>query len=378
MKKILIINAYYYPGWRSGGPQQTIMNIVDVFGKHSNIHILTHNHDMGKQTPYSNINYDEWINVGNAKVYYSRKESFSFEFLKKIVKDFDIVYLCGPYCDYSYKVLMLNRIKLIKAKVILAPMGSFSKGALSNKQLKKKIFWYFFKFLGLYKNVIWSFTSEIEKNDAETCVGKSRIFDYYIAEDIPRRYVDLSKKKNIQKEPGDLKIIFLSRICSMKNLLQAIEIVSKLKGNITFDIYGTKEDSDYWNKCETKLLSLNSSTKWNYCGTVKSEDVINVFLQYEVFLFPTMGENYGHVIYESLIAGCIPLISDRTPWNKLEDNECGHAISLENIKEYISCVQKYVDMDKKQISVQCNNAMKYAEYKYQQSIKFSGYKDIFS
>ena len=196
MKKILIINAYYYPGWRSGGPQQTIMNIVDVFGKHSNIHILTHNHDMGKQTPYSNINYDEWINVGNAKVYYSRKESFSFEFLKKIVKDFDIVYLCGPYCDYSYKVLMLNRIKLIKAKVILAPMGSFSKGALSNKQLKKKIFWYFFKFLGLYKNVIWSFTSEIEKNDAETCVGKSRIFDYYIAEDIPRRYVDLSKKKN--------------------------------------------------------------------------------------------------------------------------------------------------------------------------------------
>ena len=55
MKKVLIINAYYYPGWRSGGPQQTIMNIVDVFGSQSQIYILTHNHDMGEQVPYPDI-----------------------------------------------------------------------------------------------------------------------------------------------------------------------------------------------------------------------------------------------------------------------------------------------------------------------------------
>ena len=80
MKKILIVNAYYYPGWRSGGPQQTIMNIVEVFGSQNQIHILTHNHDMGEKEPYPNICYDGWTDEGKAKVYYSIKEKYTITF----------------------------------------------------------------------------------------------------------------------------------------------------------------------------------------------------------------------------------------------------------------------------------------------------------
>lgn len=376
MKKILIVNACYYPGWRSGGPQQTIMNIVDVFGSQSQIHILTHNHDMGEQEPYPNICYDEWVEVGNAKVYYSSNENFSMNFLREMVDKFDLVYLCGPYCDYSYKVLLLNRMKRVKAKVVLAPMGSFSKGALSHKQFKKKVYWTVFKLLGLYKNIMWSFTSEMEKIEAAACIGKVYTCNYYIAEDLPRRYVSLLENKNIHKNPGELKIIFLSRICPQKNLLQAIEIVAELKGNIQFDIYGPKEDKDYWKRCEKKLTTLRSTIKWNYLGAVPSENVVNTFLQYDVFLLPTMGENFGHVIYEALMAGCIPLISDRTPWNTLEENFCGYSTPLENTEQYINRVQSYVNMDELQLSEQSYYAMKYAEKKYKESVQSSGYYKI--
>ncbi len=376
MKKILIINAYYYPGWRSGGPQQTIMNIAEVFGKQSQIHILTHNHDMGEQEPYPGISYDKWTDVGNAKVYYSSSESFSMQFLCEMANQFDLVYLCGPYCEYSYKVLLLNRAKRIKAKVVLASMGSFSKGALSHKQSKKKVFWAAFKLLGLYKNIMWSFTSEMEKNEAAVCLGKACTCRYYIAEALRRRYVDLTEKKKTNKETGELKIVFLSRICPQKNLIQAIDIVSKLNGQIQFDIYGTKEDQEYWNKCEKELNLLGSSVKWNYLGAVMPDNVVDTFLQYDVFLFPTMGENFGHVVYEALMAGCIPLISDRTPWNNLEKNVCGYSTPLENNEEYISRVQQYVDMDTLQLSKQSYNAMKYAEKKYHESIELSGYSKI--
>lgn len=377
MKKILIVNAYYYPGWRSGGPQQTIMNIVDVFGSQSQIYILTHNHDMGEQEPYPNICYDEWTDVGNAKVYYSSSESFTMSFLREMVDQFDLVYLCGPYCDYSYKVLLLNRMKRIKAKVVLASMGSFSKGALSHKQFKKKVFWTVFKLLRLYKNIMWSFTSDMEKTEAAACIGKVCTCNYYIAEDLPRRYVDLSEKKRIRKQNGELKIVFLSRICPQKNLIQAIEIVSKLNGNIQFDIFGTKEDLDYWKRCEKELTSLSSSVKWNYIGAIPSDNVVSTFLQYDVFLLPTMGENFCHVVYEALMAGCIPLISDRTPWNNLEENACGYATPLENIEQYIQRVQHYVNMDDLQLSKQSLNAMKYAEKRYKESVQLSGYYKIF-
>lgn len=377
MKKILIVNPYYYPGWRSGGPQQTIMNVVEEFGTVANLYILTHNHDMGIDEPYPNIRYDTWIKVGNAKVYYGSSKHFSLEFLSEISNRFELIYICGPYYEESYKLLWLKRIGKVQSKIVLAPMGSFSAGALSHKSKKKWMFWRFSCALGLFKNISWSFTSEIEKKEATACIGKKSIMEYYIAEDLPKKYVDYSVQNMKEKLPGNLKIVFLSRICPQKNLLQAIEIVSKLHGNIQFDIFGTQEDKEYWKCCEKQLASLSSAIRWNYMGAVPAENVVNIFLQYDVFLFPTFGENFGHVIYEALMAGCIPLISDRTPWNNLEENACGYAIPLEDEKAYVRCVQSFVDMNKDDISRMSLNAMKYAEKKYNESVRTSGYYKIF-
>lgn len=373
MKKLLFINQYYYPGWRSGGPQQSIMNFVDVFGDKCDIYILTHNHDMGEMIPYPDIEYDKWVRVGKSNVYYSSTDSYTWKFLEKMISQFDLVYLCEPYQEHSYKALILNRMGKIKVPVILAPMGCFSMGALSHKSLKKHCFWRAFLILGLYKNITWSFTSDMEKQEAAKCIGRKKVRNYFIAEDLPKAYIDFSGKKNTEKKKGALKIIFLSRICPKKNLEQAIKIVSHLNGDIQFDIYGTKEDLDYWEKCEKILESMPENIRWNYYGAVPADQVVNKYLEYDIFLFPTKGENFGHVIYESLMGGCIPLISDRTPWNNLEEQECGEAYSLDNMDEYVAAVQKYVDYDSEKMKERSDNAMNYARQKYEDSVKKSGY-----
>lgn len=377
MKKVLVLNPYYFPGWRSGGPQQTIMNIVDVFGKDVDIHILTHNHDMGVAEPYPDTEYDTWVCVGDAKVYYSSSEHFELGFLEKTANRFDLVYVCGPYYEESYKLLWLNRLGKIKPEVVLAPMGSFSTGALAQKHLKKKLFWTVLCTMGLLKNIAWSFTSNIEVNEAEACVGKKWVRKYYIAEDLPKRFVDYSQQKNIRKPVGSLKIIFLSRICPKKNLLQAISIVSRLEGTIQFDVYGTREDEEYWIQCEEALRKLPTNITWRYCGEVPAENVITTFLKYDVFLFPTLGENFGHVIYEALVAGCVPLISNRTPWLDLKEFLCGASMALEDEDAYVDCVQRFVDMSTSDIETVSTNAIRYAQKKYDMSIRKSGYREIF-
>ncbi len=376
MKKILIVNPFYFPGWRSGGPQQTIMNVVDVLGTEADFYILTHNHDMGVDEPYPNIKYDSWVKVGNAKVYYGSTEHFSLDFLGEMANQFELIYICGPYYEESYKLLWLKRIGKLKSKTVLAPMGSFSEGALSHKSKKKWVFWTAFRALGLFKNISWSFTSEMERNEATACIGKKSIAEYYIAEDLPKKYVDFSMQKKQEKVPGKLKIVFLSRICPQKNLLQAISIVSKLKGTIQFDIYGTKEDKEYWERCEKTLHTMPSNIKWRYCDAVPSNQVIPTFLEYDIFLLPTLGENFGHVIYEALVAGCIPVISNRTPWAELRECSCGYTIPLENETAYVQCIQNFVDMDKEYIAKHSLNAMKYAEKKYSESVRTSGYYKI--
>ena len=52
MAKVLFLNPCYYPGFRSGGPQRTVMNIADAFGDKKDIYILTLNRDMGCAESY--------------------------------------------------------------------------------------------------------------------------------------------------------------------------------------------------------------------------------------------------------------------------------------------------------------------------------------
>ena len=78
MKKILIFNAFYWPGFKSGGPQQTIMNLVDTFGDKAQFFVITQNHDYISAEVYTEVKSDVWNKVGKAQVFYSSSLSFSF------------------------------------------------------------------------------------------------------------------------------------------------------------------------------------------------------------------------------------------------------------------------------------------------------------
>jgi glycosyltransferase involved in cell wall biosynthesis len=39
--------------------------------------------------------------------------------------------------------------------------------------------------------------------------------------------------------------------------------------------------------------------------------------EYDFFVLPTIGENFGYVFLEALAAGCPLITSDRTPWTTL-------------------------------------------------------------
>ena len=65
-----------------------------------------------------------------------------------------------------------------------------------------------------------------------------------------------------------------------------------------------------------------------YMGIVKHERVGEVFAEHDLFLLPSLGENYSHVTCEALSAGCPVLISDRTPWRNLQQKGVGWDVPL--------------------------------------------------
>ncbi len=367
MKKILILMGHYLPGYKDGGPLRTIANVVETLGDDYNFYIACYDRDHGDSTAYANIQKNSWNQVGKAKVWYVKPGGFSNKLLIDLSEGMDLIYLCSFYDDYGYKVLFLRKKKKIVIPVALASMGVFSKQALEQKALKKKVFISGCKMLGLFKNICWSVTSQLEAQDVQKRIGK---IDYIVAEDLPR-----SNVPGIKNEHGNKNICFLSRICAHKGLDIAIDalIAAKLK-NINFTIYGPIQEKEYWENCRRKLES--AVFNWTYGGDVSSEKVQEVLAKQDILILPTKSENYGHVIFEALSVGCIPIISNRTPWTELESRSAGYIVSL-NPEEFRKAIIAFYNLSNQERNIRANCAVQLALDKVEQVNKHTGYRDIF-
>lgn len=374
MKSILILTGRYLPGFKDGGPVRSIVNLVDAFGDKYDIRIMCTDRDHGDTESYPDVSVYSYNDVGNAKVFYVPPKGFALSLIKNLSDEVDVLYCCGPYNDYAINAMFLNKKKKLHCPLVIAPMGSFSPQAYAIKGAKKRLFIKLFKLLGMFKNVIWSVTSEREDKELRDVLGDK--IKTIIAEDLPRK--SLLEHVHV-KENNNLKLIFLSRISPKKNLLFAAKALKDVPENIhiDFDIYGNMEDPDYYSQCEKALKELPKNVSWEYKGLADSEAVPKIWTEYDAFLFPTMGENYGHVIAEALSSGCIPIISDQTPWMDLNENHCGKVIPLENQKGFTDAVTELALCSPEEMKEYSEAALKYIAKHNEESIKNSGYLKIF-
>ena len=124
----------------------------------------------------------------------------------------------------------------------------------------------------------------------------------------------------------------------------------------------------------SKVLIVNSYYLPGYRSGRPQQTVQNIC---DVFGIPTMRENFGHVIYEALAGGCLPVIFDTTPRKDFGEKQCGNVIKLDDINKFRVVIQAYLDMSSEELLKMKMNAVDYAERKYKKSIETSGYKAIF-
>ena len=88
-----------------------------------------------------------------------------------------------------------------------------------------------------------------------------------------------------------------------------------------------------------------------------------MFSQYDAFLFPTLSENYGHVIVEAITSGCFVILSkDTTPWNDLDHNG-GFLNQLDEQDKWRESIQYIIDMGAEEYHNISNRLGKYTSQK---------------
>ncbi|MEJ8801764.1 glycosyltransferase family 4 protein [Pontibacter sp. H249] len=362
--EVLICIDWFLPGYRAGGPIKSVANIVNSLKGSFNFSIVCGNTDFGDDTPYDGIKSNCWIQVSGYRVMYLDREHQSLKQFREILKStkYDVLYLNSLFSTrFTFFPLLAHKLSANKAKVVLAPRGMLGEGALALKKQKKKIFLSFVKATGLFKNVVWHASTIYEVNEIRVVFGANTQVE--IATNISTAISDTFNPK--VKSPDNTTFFFLSRISPKKNLLAALQMLTKLDltNQVSFKIIGPVEDAAYWDKCQKQIALLPQNIVVDYIGSVPNSLLPTYLNSYHFMVLPTLNENYGHVVVEAWEAGCPVILSDQTPWRNLIEDKVGWDIPLNNEKQYLDVLRKCVLMEQEEFSSFGGHIKKYLQSK---------------
>lgn len=354
---------WFLPGFKAGGPIRSLTNMASHLGDDYDFYFVTADRDLFSDTPYTGIKPGEWMQLqdGTPVIYLSPSQQ-NAAMMKKIMTEMqaDILYLNSMF-SRNFTLLPLkirNKIMPLR-KVILAPRGMLGAGALKIKATKKRAFLTYAKLTGLYRNITWHASSDLEADEIRKAMGKSakvmvalNLSPHYPFEFIPR-----------EKNKGELNLVFLSRISPKKNLTATLKLLSKVEksNKVTFSIYGPIEDADYWEECRNIIKNLPSHIQVHHKGALRNDEVVAVLSHYHVSILLTFNENFGHSIIESMAAGCPVLLSEHTPWRNLEALKAGWDVPLASEAAQLNALMKAIDMEQPEFNIWSRSAMEFAK-----------------
>jgi glycosyltransferase involved in cell wall biosynthesis len=313
---VLCFVGGYLPGFRFGGPVRSISTMVDLLSHDFDFRIVTPDRDLGCHVPYEGVSANQWTKVGGASVFYASPSALSFSSVVRLIREtpHDVLYLNS---FFSLRFSLFQRIAIRLGLVpprpcVMAPRGEFSSGALRIKRWKKIPFMWLVRFFRIDRDVVWHATSETELQEIKSALKYMRSNAVVAAAEVSGQVV--LRREIVRASSKTLRIVFISRLAEKKNLHFLLSALQYLQTPVILDIYGSVEDERYWAKCKAAMNSLPHHIRVTYCGEVTPQSIQDVFSLYDLFAFPTHGENYGHVIAESLGSGTPVLLSDQTPW----------------------------------------------------------------
>lgn len=362
---VLVLCAAYEPSFRQGGPVRSLGNLLPALQRHIRVAVITLDRDLGEGEPLPGIISNRWqTRSGVSVLYLSAGLLWLPRFINALFRARARVLYLNSFFDWRFSilVLLLRRFGAFgDRRVIVAPRGEFSSGALALKPRKKRFYLACFRRLQVGRGLIWHATSPLEAEDIRRELGGT--IKVVIAPNFPDVRLLDAPGKSTGKVAGHLSAVYLSRITPKKNLAAAIEALLSVKEKITFSVYGPIGDRLYWSRCLSLASKLPDNVHFHYLGAVEHSGVQDVLAKAELFVLPTLGENYGHAIVEALLCGCPVLISDQTPWSELEERGAGWCTAPRAVGDIAARINECARLSRKE-----HDSMRHAAALYGRNI----------
>jgi glycosyltransferase involved in cell wall biosynthesis len=313
--KVLVFAANFKPATRGGGPIRTIDALVRAAPVDITPAVMTSDRDVGVSERLD-VERDCWTTHDGLTCYYGSPDS-----LAKILKIWragrawrpDVIYINSFLSPvFSIGPQFLSRLGWWRgAKILVAPRGELNRGALALKSRKKKLYLRLYRLLRMPTRTYWHGSSTDEAKAIQEAFGAEKV-TIFVRENETSLPVTPSAPIPARGDP--LRAVFLGRISPIKGVDVMVRALSMTTLPISVDIYGPPEDPSYLALCRRLARDVSTQAEVRFRGPIAAEDARTLLAEYEVLLMPTDGENFGHVIAESLSVSCPVMCTPYTPW----------------------------------------------------------------
>ena len=355
MNKLLIFSDWFPPAFKAGGPINSVFNLVNLIKDSFEVFVLTSAYDHGDQNILENIDCDKWLINAGVKVFYSTKGSNVSKEAQRIIQAEDI---SNIYFNSMFSVPFALRpflsLRKFDVKIVWSPRGMLKASAISNKSIRKKSFLLLLRILHLTNNIHFVASDEQESKDIKYWFGANTIIST-----IPNVPKISDSYKVITKNTNKTKICFIGRIHPIKNLDFALSCLNEFaESDYEFSIIGPIEDKGYYELCR-HILGDRKNT--HFLGPITPLMVKEELMKSHFLFLPTKGENFGHAIFESLMAGRPVLISNQTPWKNLFNSEIGFDLDLDSKESFYKALKFFFELNQNKFDEYCKNAFIFAQ-----------------
>lgn len=337
--RVLVFGPLYPPAFRGGGPIRSLEAFVATAPRGMRLHLVTGDRDLGADERLP-VPRNIWIRDGAAFVrHVDRRDPIAILRAAASVGPVDVVYVNGCF-DRSFAMLARAWSRSRGLPTVVAPHGELDPGALAIHTRRKRAFLAATAAIGLDRGVLWHASSPREAHDIRAAVGASA---QVVVSENPHGLPPLADRR--ASSGGPLRIAYVSRITPKKRLHALLEALAQVQADWRLDIVGTEEDAAYVARCRALATAPGMRDRVRFVGAVQPASVHEVFAEHDLFALPTAGENFGHVIAESLAASCPVLLPDTTPWTRRVDDGGGEIVPSLDAEAWATTIEAWARLD---------------------------------
>ncbi len=327
--RILLIGNAFTPGYR-GGSIRTLDHVTRRLGSDYDFFVYTRNHDYTDPSAYD-LPVGPWIEVGQARVRYEQPWRRTPRRIAAVVDEVgaDVVVVNSLFASGSIATLVARRLGLIRTPLVVAPEGEL--GSISRRQGRSRAksghLW-ITKRLGFYRSVVWRAASEQESHDISTFASAHDPVVVAASPPPPLAPMRASARPGHESVPGSARLLYLSAIDTRKGAVRSADLTLQTDG-ATLDLYGFVRDTSEMAALEARIVA-DGTDRVRFHGEVAHTETPALFETHDALVFPTGEEVLGYVVGEALLHGCPVFVSDRTPWQDLDQCGAGRVIALDD------------------------------------------------